>query len=281
MVKSALSADFIVETIKRGEMSMELKTEHLIIRNVSYEDTKAISEQNNSNSATEFLASLSEDDKEVIFRDTDAVFNLIMRFGSGVGDESREIYGAWKKETLIGFISLVNINSGTPEVQIEMAPEYQHKGYGHEFLLAVMEHIFEEQRFPYVRYTVFPNNEASIALVKSIGAFLQEPENVVEKMLIRTYHISRLSMDACRAHMFSKSHKPELEKDRICGCFCCGKVFSPSEITEWIIMDNHCDRLGTAVCPHCGVDSVIGESSGYPITEDFMRAMNKIWFDGM
>lgn len=260
---------------------MELKTERLIIREATYEETKQISEQNSSNSASGFLASLSEDDKAIIFKDTDAVSELLTRFSNSIGNGSSEIYGAWKKTTLIGFISLVNVDSGTPEIQIEIAPKYQNKGYGYEFLSAVMEHLFEEQRFSCVRYTVLPNNDASIALVKSIGAFLQEPKSEAEKMLVRTYHISRLSMDAYQAHRCSNNHKPELEKDSICGCFCCGKIFSPSEIEEWIIVNNPCDKRGTAICPHCSVDSVIGESSGYPITDEFMKAMNTIWFDGI
>lgn len=260
---------------------MELKTERLIIREASYQEAKQISEQNNSDTANTLLSSLSEDDKAIIFKDIDAVTALLTRFSNSIGNGNSEIYGAWRKNTLIGFISLVNGESGTPEIQIEIAPKYQNKGYGHEFLSAVMEYVFEQQRFSYVQYTVLPSNEASIALVKSVGALLIEPKSEAEKLLIRTYHISKLSLDAYHAHRFSNSHKPELEKDKICGCFCCGKIFSPSEITDWIIDDNPCDRRGTAVCPYCDVDSVIGESSGYPITEEFIRAMKQIWFEGM
>ena len=81
-----------------------------------------------------------------------------------------------------------------------------------------------------------------------------------------------------QAHTYSSNHKPELEKDDICGCFYCEEIFSPSEITEWLIHNNPCDKRGTAVCPHCGIDSVIGESSGYPITKPFLCAMKKYWF---
>lgn len=80
------------------------------------------------------------------------------------------------------------------------------------------------------------------------------------------------------AHSFSNNHKPELEKDDICGCFYCEEIFSPSEITEWLIHKNKCDRRGTAICPHCGIDSVIGESSGFPITKPFLHAMSEYWF---
>ncbi|MDO4207195.1 MAG: cytoplasmic protein [Lachnospiraceae bacterium] len=80
------------------------------------------------------------------------------------------------------------------------------------------------------------------------------------------------------AHRFSNNHKPELEKDIKCGCFYCLTIFEPSEIEEWIIADNPCDKRGTAICPHCGIDSVIGESSGFPITKEFLLKMKKRWF---
>lgn len=85
-------------------------------------------------------------------------------------------------------------------------------------------------------------------------------------------------IDLQRAHDFCVNHKPELEQDKICGCFFCKKIFQPSEIKEWIIADTPVDWRGTAVCPYCDVDSVIGESSGYPITRKFLFAMNKYWF---
>ena len=84
--------------------------------------------------------------------------------------------------------------------------------------------------------------------------------------------------DLERAHDFSSNHKPELEQDGTCGCFYCKKIFKPSEIIEWIIADTPSDWRGTAVCPYCDVDSVIGESSGFPITDKFLLAMNKYWF---
>lgn len=84
--------------------------------------------------------------------------------------------------------------------------------------------------------------------------------------------------DVFEAHKFSNNHMEQLKKDSVCGCFYCCKVYSPSEINEWIIADNDCDRYGTAICPYCGVDSVIGESSGFPIKEEFLERMRKRWF---
>lgn len=65
---------------------------------------------------------------------------------------------------------------------------------------------------------------------------------------------------------------------RCAGGFYCIKIFKPSEIVSFIEADNDCDREGTAICPYCGIDSVIGKSSGYPITEEFLAAMNEYWF---
>ena len=80
------------------------------------------------------------------------------------------------------------------------------------------------------------------------------------------------------AHAYSNNHKPELEKDRLCGCFYCLRIFDPQEIEHWIIADNPCDQRGTGICPYCGIDSVIGESSGFPITADFLTQMHQAWF---
>lgn len=83
-----------------------------------------------------------------------------------------------------------------------------------------------------------------------------------------------ISSDYILAHKYSSNHKESLLHDKTCGCFYCLIIFHPKEINFWIK-----DKHGTAVCPYCGIDSVIGESSGYPITESFLAKMRKYWFD--
>ncbi len=80
------------------------------------------------------------------------------------------------------------------------------------------------------------------------------------------------------AHRYCSNHKKTLKHDKVCGCFYCLKIFSPNEIKMWI-QGEPGDPLGTAICPYCGIDSVIGESSGYPITQEFLRRMKKYWFN--
>jgi hypothetical protein len=83
----------------------------------------------------------------------------------------------------------------------------------------------------------------------------------------------RLMDDVFAAHSFSNNHMEMLKRDSVCGCFYCRKIFNPNEITEWIP-----EKSGTALCPYCGIDSVIGESSGFPIAEQFLNKMNQYWF---
>ncbi len=87
------------------------------------------------------------------------------------------------------------------------------------------------------------------------------------------------NMDYIKAHDFCNNNKPSLEHDKICGCFYCLEIFHPSKIDNWYIYNNQCDNLGTAICPYCGIDSIIGESSGYPITKEFLQIMHDYWIE--
>ena len=75
------------------------------------------------------------------------------------------------------------------------------------------------------------------------------------------------------AHAFCSNHQEQILKDRVCGCFYCLEIFDPALIKNWIA-----DRKGTAVCPFCGVDAILGESSGFPITKEFLAEMKQYWF---
>ena len=34
----------------------------------------------------------------------------------------------------------------------------------------------------------------------------------------------------------------------------------------------------TAICPRCGIDSVLGDRSGFPISAEFLSEMQRYWF---
>ncbi|MDZ3833091.1 MAG: hypothetical protein U0S50_14925 [Sphingopyxis sp.] len=76
------------------------------------------------------------------------------------------------------------------------------------------------------------------------------------------------------AHRHSSRHRAELERSDRCGCFHCGAGFAFDAITEWIA-----DEAGSALCPHCGIDAVLGSASGYPVGDPaFLAAMRRRWF---
>ena len=86
------------------------------------------------------------------------------------------------------------------------------------------------------------------------------------------------------AHRHSSHHRTELLASGKCGCFYCLAIFEPTEITEWIDEPHGLEdasRRGngqTALCPKCRIDSVIGDKSGYPLNEHFLRRMHAHWF---
>ncbi len=74
------------------------------------------------------------------------------------------------------------------------------------------------------------------------------------------------------AHKHCSLNRAELQTSSHCGCFYCFAIFGPVDISEWI------DEEQTALCPKCGIDSVIGSTSGYPITAEFLHQMHDKWF---
>jgi hypothetical protein len=75
------------------------------------------------------------------------------------------------------------------------------------------------------------------------------------------------------AHTHTVRHRLELESSDKAGCFYCCEVYSPTEIEDWV------DNDDCALCPRCGIDSVIGAASGFPVTDKkFLKEMNEFWF---
>ena len=83
------------------------------------------------------------------------------------------------------------------------------------------------------------------------------------------------SIDYVKAHIYCADNKSELSQDNKCGCFYCLEIFDPKEITHWCSIYSEND---TAICPYCGIDSIISESSGFPMTKEFLEKMNQYWF---
>ena len=79
------------------------------------------------------------------------------------------------------------------------------------------------------------------------------------------------------AHKHSIFNMEEILQSKQCGCFYCLEIFNPGEVTEWT--DEEHSMSKTALCPKCSIDSVLGDSSGFPAgSEDFLKAMHYKYF---
>ena len=76
------------------------------------------------------------------------------------------------------------------------------------------------------------------------------------------------------AHKHSAKHRPEIEASARCSCFFCFRSFKSADIKSWI------DSNQTALCPRCGVDSVLGSASQHRLDDSFLRGMHTHFFSG-
>ena len=80
------------------------------------------------------------------------------------------------------------------------------------------------------------------------------------------------------AHKRSIRHREDVLASDVCGCFYCLAKFAPSAIVEWVDQAAGSSEGETALCPSCGIDSVIGSASGFPTTREFLEEMHRYWF---
>jgi hypothetical protein len=72
-------------------------------------------------------------------------------------------------------------------------------------------------------------------------------------------------------------HRAEILKSDRCRCFYCLASFKPADIQDWV--DSEAQEPGqTALCPKCGIDSVIGSASGVPLDDAFFEQMRRFFF---
>jgi hypothetical protein len=90
--------------------------------------------------------------------------------------------------------------------------------------------------------------------------------------------------DLLAAYRHTTDNRAEIEASTVCGCCACTHIFPPDDIVAWSGIDvssfDDPESLtgGTALCPDCGREAVIGDKSGYRIDATFLTAMNEAWF---
>jgi hypothetical protein len=80
-----------------------------------------------------------------------------------------------------------------------------------------------------------------------------------------------LGADLEHAHRASIQHRAAILASRACACFHCLARFTPAEIDAWT------DDGSTALCPRCGIDSVLGDGS-VSLDDALVLAMQQRWF---
>jgi hypothetical protein len=70
--------------------------------------------------------------------------------------------------------------------------------------------------------------------------------------------------ESARIHRHTRANLSELEQSESCGCIACQAIYLPGEIARW-------REDGTALCPRCGEDAVVGSASGIPIAPGVLR----------
>ncbi len=98
------------------------------------------------------------------------------------------------------------------------------------------------------------------------------PAGYPNVMSLQKKYLKMFKPDYIKAHDHCNSNFDELKVSAICGCFYCLSIFPPHEVEDWI------DEGKCALCPKCGIDSVIGSASGYLITKEFLEKMCNYWF---
>jgi hypothetical protein len=83
---------------------------------------------------------------------------------------------------------------------------------------------------------------------------------------------SKSQLNAALKH--SVNNEDEVKASDQAGCFHCLEIFDATDIEDWVE-----DEKGTsAVCPHCDVESVIGDAAGVPLTEEFLDQLRQLQF---
>jgi hypothetical protein len=77
-----------------------------------------------------------------------------------------------------------------------------------------------------------------------------------------------LRLKKAKKHSFKNER--EILRSYRAGCYHCRKLFPARKIKKWV---TELDGTRTAKCPHCEIDSVIGNASGVPLNPTFLHAL--------
>jgi hypothetical protein len=74
-----------------------------------------------------------------------------------------------------------------------------------------------------------------------------------------------------RIYEHSRLNRQFMTPGVVCRCFYCLRTFSSEQIGRWV------DDGNTALCPHCGIDSVLS-SSADPLSDSLIQQLHTAYF---
>lgn len=126
-------------------------------------------------------------------------------------------------------------------------------------------------------YFLMHHNETSSSVFLSIA--LKKDNNLALAYLAlkqaRKHKIPASSKeDLLRAHTYTLDNYPMLFAQQACVCIYCKERFASHAIRDYSYSEK-----GTALCPKCGIDSIVGEYAGFELSDAFIEKMHEYFFD--
>ena len=71
---------------------------------------------------------------------------------------------------------------------------------------------------------------------------------------------------------FATGNREALAKSDRAGCYYCLTIYPANEVVQFLPLED------TALCPHCGIDSVLADQSPYELNAATLEELHEFWF---
>ena len=124
---------------------------------------------------------------------------------------------------------------------------------------------------------VFPIPVDTIDEYPGIPTILRSDDSTID-IQIPSRNESQHRKYLTKVHDLSYGNGEDLKKPGInCGCFFCGAMFDSSELDETCFITED-DGKTTAICPDCGIDSIIYDKGDVKVTHNLVMQMMHRFF---
>ena len=98
-------------------------------------------------------------------------------------------------------------------------------------------------------------------------------KNKCDKIAAMTKKERKAILEGYKSH--SLNNEIEILRSQKCGCFFCGKTFNARKVSQW---ESGTNGGASAICPECGMATVIGDASGVPLTKAVLNEMSQAFY---